>query len=201
MFPHKTFPDFPTNQIRKIQCRTSNTQHSNFQRIEQMHSCFIRIEILLPKKVCLPRTHFIQCDLCELGNANDNSDDLNDMMAMVEGLRSQQFFWKDAMTNGKTRSWQKNRLLPNLGLRFQIWRLHSIWSWKGAAIFPLSLRGRLKIGISNCRLQLKKTFEEKNINFALVTVSKKNKTTCLTWAALLKAQFDIPKNTNPRPIS
>ena len=45
-----------------------------------MHSCFIRIgvEILVPKKVCFPRTNFIQCDLCELGNANDNSDDLND---------------------------------------------------------------------------------------------------------------------------
>ena len=45
-----------------------------------MHSCFIRIgaEILVPKKVCFPRTHLIQCDLCELGNANDNSDDLND---------------------------------------------------------------------------------------------------------------------------
>ena len=83
------------------------------------------------------------------------------------------------MTNGKNKIVAKNRFLPNLGLRFQIWRLHSIWSWKGAAISSLSLRGRLKIGISNCRLQLKKTFEEKNINFALVTVSKKNKTNCL----------------------
>ena len=46
------------------------------------------------KKVCFPHTHFIQCDLCELSNANDNSDDLNDMMAMVEGLRSQQYFGK-----------------------------------------------------------------------------------------------------------
>ena len=49
-----------------------------------------------------PGTPFIQCDLCELGNANDNIDDGDGGRIKIRTN-----FLKYLMINGKTSSWQK----------------------------------------------------------------------------------------------